>query len=144
MKLDEIQTLWEEDSQIDRTELGEESLRIPSLHAKYFKLFSQERLTLRKMEVEFKQLYRDKFEWYSGTLSEEILKEYGWQPNPLRILRSDVSLYLESDKELSSISLKIELQKEKVDFLEAIIKSLSNRGFQIKAAVEWEKFKMGV
>lgn len=144
MKLDEIQSMWEEDSNIDRTELGEESLRIPTLHAKYFKLFSQERLTLRKMEAEFKTFFRDKYEYYSGTLAEEVLQEHGWDPNPLRILRSDVSLYMDGDRELSTANLKIEIQREKVEFLEAIIKSLTNRGFQIKAAIDWEKFKMGV
>lgn len=144
MKLDEIQAMWEEDSNIDRTELGEESLRIPTLHAKYFKIFSQERLTLRKMEAEFKTFFRDKFEYYSGTLAEEVLQERGWDPNPLRILRSDISLYMDGDRELGTSNLKIEMQKEKVEFLEAIIKSLTNRGFQIKAAIDWEKFKMGV
>ena len=74
MKLEEIQLMWERDAQIDRTELGEESLRIPQLHSKYFKIFSQERLLLRKMEVELKQLYKNKFEWYNGSISEETLK----------------------------------------------------------------------
>lgn len=143
MKLDEIQIMWERDAQIDRTELGEESLRIPQLHSRYFKLFSQERLVLRKMEADWKQLYRDRFEWYNGTLSEESLNEHEWQPNPLKILRTDISMHLEADQYLQTIGLKLEMQKEKVDFLEAIIKSLTTRGFQIKSAIEWERFKMG-
>lgn len=144
MKLDEIYTMWEKDADIDRTELGEESLRIPMLHSKYFRVFSQERIILKKMEADFKTLYKDKFEYYSGTLSEEALQSYGWEPNPLRILRSDIALYLDGDTELNALNLKIEIQKEKVDFLEAVIKSLANRGFQIKSAIDWEKFKMGV
>lgn len=143
MKLDEIQLMWERDVQIDRTELGEESLRIPQLHSKYFKIFSQERLLLRKMEAEWKQLYRDRFEWYNGTISEELLKEHEWEPNPLKILRTDIPMYIESDQHLQTLGLKMEMQKEKVDFVEAIIKSLSTRGFQIKSAIEWERFKMG-
>lgn len=144
MKLDELHAMWEKDVVIDRTELGEESLRIPTLHSKYFKLFSQERIIFKKMEADLKQLYKDKFEYYSGTLSEEALQSYGWEPNPLRILRSDVSVYLDGDSDLNALNLKIEVQKEKVDFIEAIIKSLTTRGFQIKSAIEWEKFKMGV
>ena len=35
-------------------------------------------------------------------------------------------------------------QQEKVDFLDSAIKSLTNRGFNLKAAIDWEKFKMGV
>jgi hypothetical protein len=143
MKLDEIQLMWERDAQIDRTELGEESLRIPLLHSKYFKVFSQERITLRKLEAEYKQLYRDKYEWYNGNISEETLKTREWEPNPLKILRTDIPMYIEADPVVQSYALRIEMQKEKVDFVEAIIKSLVTRGYQIKGAIDWEKFKMG-
>ena len=34
--LESIQEMWEKDAQIDRDNLHEESLNIPSLHAKYF------------------------------------------------------------------------------------------------------------
>jgi len=143
MKLEEIQLLWERDAQIDRTELGEESLRIPQLHSKYFKIFSQERLLFRKMEADFKQMYKNKYEWYNGSISEESLKEHEWEPNPLKILRTDIPMHLEADRDLQSLSLKMEMQKEKVEFVEAVIKSLTTRGFQIKSAIDWERFKMG-
>lgn len=143
MKLEEIQELWSKDSCIDRTELGEESLRIPQLHSKYYNMFSVERMTLRKMEQEYKELYRTKHEYYNGTLSEEELGEWGWEPFQLRILKSDINIYMQSDKDLSKAELRIEIQKEKVDFLESIIKNLPARGYQINAAISWEKFKVG-
>ena len=143
MKLDEIQLIWERDAQIDRTELGEESLRIPQLHSKYFKIFSQERLTLRKLEADYKRLFKDKYEWYNGSIAEETLQHYEWQPNPLKILRTDIPMHIEADNDIQTLQMKIEMQKEKVDFVENIIKSLTTRGYQIKGAIEWEKFKMG-
>jgi len=39
--------------------------------------------------------------------------------------------------------LKISVQQEKVDTLEAIIKAITNRGFLIKSAIDWERFKVG-
>jgi hypothetical protein len=45
--------------------------------------------------------------------------------------------------ELIDLSLKIGMQQEKVELLESIIKSLKNRGFQIKSAIDWFKFTMG-
>ena len=36
--LDKLQEMWENDSKIDRDNLHEESLGIPSLHAKYFEI----------------------------------------------------------------------------------------------------------
>ena len=143
MKLDEIQKMWSDDSNIDRTELGEESLRIPQLHSKYFKLFSDERLMLRKYERAFKEMYKLKYEYYNGTISEEELKENAWEPFALKILRTDINMYMDADSELGVLDNKIQLQKEKVDFLESIIKNLPPRGYQINAAITWEKFKVG-
>ena len=143
MKLDEIQKSWESDCEINRSELGEESLKIAKLHSKYFNIYSNERMLMRKIENDIKTMYRLKFEYYSGTLDHETIKEMNWEPNPLKLLRSDVQMYLESDKQYQDLVLKQEYLKEKVDFVESIIKSLTNRGFQIKAAIEWEKFKVG-
>ncbi len=143
MKLVDLQEMWMNDSKIDRTELGEESLRIPVLHSKYFNLFSQERITLRQLEVNQKELYRQKFEYYNGTLSEDELRCNGWEPFALRILKSDISIYLQADPDMNRLNLRIEMQKEKVDFLESIIKNLPARGYQINAAISWEKFKVG-
>ena len=143
MKLEEIQQSWEKDCIIDRSELGEESLKIPKLHSKYFNMFSTERMLMRKMESDLKKLYRIKYEYYSGTIDFDTLKEYNWEPNPLKILRSDIAMYMDSDKEYQTLQLKYEYQKEKVEFIENIIKSLTNRGYQIKSAIDWEKFKVG-
>ena len=144
MNITEITELWKTDSQIDRTELGDESLKIPKLHSKYYNLFIQERLLLKKLEGDYKQLYRVKFEYFNGILSEEELEEYNLEPFALKVLKSDLPIYIESDKDLQTLQAKIAVQKEKIDFLESIIKSLTNRGFQIKSAIDFMKFQHGV
>lgn len=144
MKLEDIQLLWEKDCNIDRTELGEESLKISQLHSKYFKLFSSERLLLKKLDKDYKDMYRTKFEYYNGVLSHDELKDNGWEPFSLKVLKSDLHIYLDSDKDLMAFQLKLEMQKEKIDFLENIIKSLNTRGYQIKSAIDWIKFTAGV
>lgn len=144
MNITELTELWKADSEIDRTELGDESLKIPKLHSKYYNLFIQERLLLKKLEGDYKQLYRVKFEYYNGILSEEELEEYNLEPFALKVLKTDLPIYIESDKDLQTLQAKIAVQKEKIDFLESIIKSLTNRGFQIKSAIDWAKFTHGV
>ena len=52
-------------------------------------------------------------------------------------------MFIESDKDILELSEKISYQKEKIDYLESIIKSLNTRGFQIKNAIEWKRFTMG-
>lgn len=144
MKLEEIQELWAADSEIDRSELGNASLKLPKLHSKYFNIFSKERLLLRKLEEDLKYLKRLKYEYYDGTLDQETLKEYNWDPNPRKILRADLNQYIDSDKDIINDTLKIAYQKEKVEFLESCIRAINTRGFVIKNAIEWEKFKVGV
>ena len=143
MKLEEIQNHWAKDSVIDRTELGDESIKIPQLHSKYFKMYSEERLRLKSMMQDYKVLYRVLVEYYNGTLSEEEMEEYGLEPNPLKILKNEINIHIEANEQIQQADWKIKLQEEKVDFLESIIKSLSTRGYQIKAAVDWVKFTQG-
>jgi len=64
MKLDEILDTWAEDCNMDRTELGEEALKIPKLHSKYLRTYTEERLLLRRMEEERKQLVLLKVDYY--------------------------------------------------------------------------------
>jgi len=144
MKIDEVFTLWEVDSKIDRSELGNESLKIPQLHHKYFQIFTNERLLLRKYEAEMKQLKLHKYEFYTQGPTKET-QELGWElPASGKILRADASNYIEADKEIINLSLKIGIQQEKIELLESIIKTLTQRGYNISAAINWEKFKSGV
>ena len=144
MSIDELFELWKKDSEIDRSELGEASAVIPQLHYKYYKIFAQERLKLRKLQAEYKVLYKDMWEYFQGNMSEEDLKGRGWEPNPLRILKSDLATYIDSDKDIIIHNMKIAYQKEKIDFLESVIKTINIRGFHIKNAIDWEKFKVGI
>jgi len=143
MKLEDIISEWENDSKIDRTELAEESLKIAQLHSKYYKLFLAERTQLKKWQSEFKQLYKVKFEYYNGTISDEELKERDWEPFALKVLKNDLDVYLDADSDLIYAQQKISLQEDKVQFVENIIKSLTARGYNIKSAIEWIKWSQG-
>ena len=143
MKLDEILDMWAGDCDVDRIELGNEALKIPKLHSKYLRVFSEERLILRKLEEERKELVKTKHDYYRGILPEEDLKANGWEPFQYNVLKSDIPMHIEADQDVIKINLKIAMQNEKVDTLESIIKSISNRGYLIKSAIDFEKFKVG-
>ena len=72
--------------------------------------------------------------------SPEVYKE---NPFDLKVLKSDISTYLESDKELIELEQKIAYNKTIVNYLEQILRSLNNRTFQIKNAIDWRKFTSG-
>jgi len=143
MNVDDIFQLWTEDVEIDKTELGDEAIKIPKLHNKYFQIYIKEKLLLRKFDSEMKQLKLDKYEFYTQGHTEETRSKMWELPAKGLILKTDIPMYMDADPDIVKLSLKIGLQQEKVDLLDSIIKSLNSRGFNIKAAIDWHKFTMG-
>lgn len=143
MTYDEIFSEWEKDGKIDTTNPGKESANIPNLHNKYFRMYVQEGLKLRKLQTDYKQLVRLKKEYYDGSIAQEDLIENNWKPNPLKILKQDLQTYIDSDTDVIKLSLKISYQESVVDYLESIVKQINNRGFHIKNLIEWERFSSG-
>lgn len=144
MTLDEIFDNWSEDSKIRKTDLDDESLKIPLLHSKYLKMHTTERLSLHRLETEYKTLYKLKNDYFSGSLDLATIKEYGWEPNPRLILKSDLNMHIDADADIQRLSLKIGLQREKVSALDSIIKTVTNRGFQISNAINYMKLMNGI
>lgn len=143
MKFEEIFDEWKRDSEIDQTDLGNESLKIPKLHHKYYMMLLSERSSLRKLEAQMKQLKLSKYEFYSQGHTEET-KRLGWELPPRGIiLKADIPMYIEADKNLIDLSLKIGVQGEKVDFLDSILKTLQTRNFLIKNAIDFLRWTNG-
>jgi hypothetical protein len=143
MKIEDIVSEWDKDSKIDETELGEEAVKIPKLHNKYLKMFMGERVALFKIKAENKKLRCVLLEYYLGELDRDELKELGRDQFYKKLLKNEVDTYMESDDLYIESTLKVAMQQEKVEYLEAIIKSLNNRNFQIKSAIDWMKFTSG-
>lgn len=143
MKLEEILNEWSNDSKIDRVEISNESLSISQLHNKYLRIMTAESVILRSLTQEYNKLYKLKWEYYLGILDDETLRERNWVPMGLKILKQDMDIYLNSDDDLSKLKMRQEMQKEKLSVLDSIMKSISNRGFQIKNYIDYERFKVG-
>jgi hypothetical protein len=143
MLFDDIKKMAEVDLKFNESELDTESLRIPQLHGKYLNMLYDEKLVLRKWKNELGQLLKLKWEYYTGKMSEEQLKELNWEPFQLRILKQDVELYMESDVDLNQKRDRVFVQEEKVNYLESIIKMISNRQYHIRDAITWRKFING-
>ena len=138
--LDDVQHEWTIDSKIDPELLDEESIKIPQLHSKYLKYLSDVKLLKIKKEMEYKVLLREKFEYYTGKADESVYKE---KPFDLKILKQDLSLYMDSDSEIQELSARINYYEEIMFFLEKVLHCLNNRGFQIKNSIDWQKFMQG-
>jgi len=144
MNLHELKSMVEEDMIIDDTELDIESVKTPQLHNKYLNLYHDERLIFVKIEEEYKKLYKIKWEYYTGKIDEDTLKKYNWEPFQLNILKVDIDKYLEADTDLSILRMKVSFTKEKVNYLESVVKIVNNRQWNIRSAIDWRKFVSGV
>lgn len=143
MKLETIYELWAQDAVIDQTDLGNASLKSSELHQKYHKIYTNERLQLREVEIRLKQLKLEKFEFYTQGPTKET-QERGWQLPPVgKVLRQDVQNYIEADNDIIQLTLKLGLQQEKVELLESIIRTINNRNYQVKNALDWLRFTSG-
>ena len=143
MKIEEIVSLWDKDCKIDETELGDESTKIPVIHNKYLKIFIGENAQLKRMYAQRFKLKRKLSEYYLGELDKDELEEIGREQFYKKLLKNEIETYIESDDEFIETNLKIALQEEKVHYIEAIFKSINNRGFQIKNAIDWLRFTNG-
>tara|TARA_S200002703_G_scaffold11264_1_gene10305 strand:- start:98 stop:532 length:435 start_codon:yes stop_codon:yes gene_type:complete len=143
MDISSIKQLVAEDMPIDDTELDIESMAIPQLHSKYLNIYMDEKLLLQKINSDYYRLKKMKWEYYTGKLDQDQLDEYGWEPFQLKILKQDIDLYMDSDEDLQKLLNKQAYQKEKINYLDAILKSVNNRQWNIKGAIEWRKFING-
>jgi len=138
--LDDIKSQWSEDSKIDSDLLDEESIKIPQLHSKYLNYLSDVRLLKRRKESEYKILLKEKLEYYTGKADQSVYQE---KPFDLKVLKTDLGLYMDSDSELQLLQARIDYYDEILFFLEKVISCINNRGFQIKNSIDWQKFMQG-
>ena len=145
MKLTELQEAWKQDSKIDETNLGRAAARTPELHAKYLNLLTSARLQHRKAESDYLKLRRVKYRYFRGELSREELESLGWaQYQGVKPLKSDMDEMLSTDTDLITAQDKLEYLKTVLYQLESILKSIHSRTWDIKNAIEWEKFSNGM
>ena len=139
--LDGIQKMWEKDSKIDPDNLHTESLNIPVLHAKYFELYNNILLLMKKGQQQRKNIRHERYESFGGKADPEVYRK---DPVPRKIRDKDtLQKYLDADEKLSASSLKIEYYETMLNYLESILKQISNRTYQIQNAVEVMKFQAG-
>ena len=134
MNLETLNDMWEKDAPLDDEKLDTDSLAIPKLHAKYLRLYNSF-VTLRdQAELDVKRTYRDRWEYYTGK-SEK--------PFPVKLIKTDVAIYLEADQEYQKSVLKAKYLNQMVESIKTILSAINNRSFHIKNAVEFAKFLKG-
>ncbi len=134
---------WEKDSRIS-DDLTLESLKIPQLHSKWMKFLMREKNELVIIQRAYYKMKRLRWEYYNGTIDHNVLDKMGWEPFLQKILKPDLPMWLDSDKELGELKDQRTRKEQLISSLEQIIKQIVERQWTIKNAIEWRKFEMGV
>tara|TARA_X000000950_G_C13787916_1_gene608090 strand:+ start:235 stop:672 length:438 start_codon:yes stop_codon:yes gene_type:complete len=141
INIEELQSMWERDSKIDPDNLHLESLKIPGLHSKYYNLYNTLKLLNEKAHTEFSSVKLERYQYYSGKSPAEVYVE---EPFPYKVRdKESMKQYLDADTKIQEKLLKVKYYEIMLSFLEEVIKSINNRTFQIKNAIEWQRFTAG-
>jgi len=141
MDLDKIQEMWQKDSVIDPDNLHDESLKIPQLHCKYYTLYNTITLLRERAKETYNKVKLERYNYYTGKAEPEV---YAEEPFPYKVREKDaIQRHMDADERLIKVDLKIKYYDSTLKFLEEIIKTVSNRTYQIKNAIEWHKFQAG-
>lgn len=148
-RFQQIRDEWNKDTQIDfqfknkeyTEDLAKLALEIPFQHNKYLNHYTDLSQIKTSLEFEVRKLVKDKREYYGGEAEAKI---YAEKPFGNSIKTSEkMKVYLESDEDIINLEAKIKFIDQMLHYLDQVMRQISNRGFQIKSAIEWEKFING-
>jgi len=146
LNLEEILKMWAKDSEIDDIRLDEASKNTAKLHAKYLEMLSVTKLQLKRKDMEFKVLLKNKWLWYNGKMSKDQMDQLGWDYdalNGLKVLKGEMDYYYDSDPHIQEAQAKIDYLKTLIETLEEIINTIRWRHSTIKNMIDWRRFESG-
>ena len=142
MNLDQLKNESKQDLPIiDQEHLDQEGFKNQLIAPKWLDYRTRFKSLLIKNKGEYQRLYRQKWEYYGGKSDAKI---YVAKPFDLKVLKNDLAMYISSDEEIIQLMDKIGYLEIVIKYLEGIIKSIDNRGWDIKNAIEWKKFEAGM
>ena len=141
MTLDELKLQVKKDLEVDDETLDKESYKNQELYAKYLDHKTNFELLLYKAKGDYKVLFRDKWEYYGGKADAKI---YVTKPFDLKVLKTDLSIYIESDEEIIKLEHKIAYLETTIKYIDGVLRSIHSRGWDIKNAISWKQFEAGM
>ena len=141
MTLDELKLLVKKDLEVDDETLDKESYKNQELYAKYLDHKTNFELLLYKAKGDYKILFKDKWEYYGGKADAKI---YVTKPFDLKVLKTDLNIYIESDEEIIKLEHKIAYLETTIKYIDGVLRSIQSRGWDIKYAISWKQFEAGM
>ena len=140
MNLNDLKLMCEKDVKIDSTDLDGYSISIPTLANKYHQLAFDERKVLRYLQGEYNVLLQQRWLYYSGKASDDA---YDKEPFDLKVLKNDMDMFLNADKQIIAMKDKVGEQVDKINLIDDTAKKIIAASFNISNTIKWKKFLAG-
>lgn len=127
--------------EIDKLNIADASLNAPLVSGKISTLLFDLNIYLATYEHQLNKKEKELFEYYSGKAAPEVYKE---KPFQIRIIKSDIQKYINSDDGYQSLNLTIKIIKSQIDVLKSYLVIANSRGFAIKNYIDMIKFENGI
>ena len=142
MNLDELKQEAYKDLPITNQEhLDQEAFKNQEIKAKWLDYKSRFELLLAKNKGDYQKLYREKWEYYGGKAEAKV---YAAKPFDIKVLKTDLGMYINADEEIIELQAKISYYEIVIKYVDGVIKSIDNRGWDIRNAQDWKKFEAGM
>ena len=96
----------------------------------------------KEKEGEMRSLIKEKWIYYKGKAPSTVYKE---MPFDLKLTdKKELEMFITAHYDVKKLQYKIDYIEQVLLFLDGVLKMINNRNFQIKNAIDWEKFKNGL
>lgn len=139
----ELEFLIEEaknDLKYDKVNLSDSIHNIGNLISKWIEYHVQEKKIVFKLEKLLNELKTKKWLYYSGKSNPETYKK---NPFGLKLLKTDVPQFIDSDPEILKIREELNIQNEKLFVIDEVVKGLKSRSFEINSIIRWNEYLQG-
>ena len=109
---------------------------------RYMEFFNTFSLMKKERESEMRGMVREKWIFYKGKAPAKIYKD---TPFDFKLTtKEEINMFIESDEDVRKLQYKIDYIEQVLFFLDGVLRQINGRNFQIKNAIEWERFQSGM
>lgn len=142
MNLNELQDKWKIDCVIE-DDLGAAAIRTPMLHSYYLNELVTAKLKLTKTQHELAELTAAKARYFRGEMTKAELDDRKWVQWQHRSLKSDIEGMTEAEADIQLIHARENYMKTMIYFLESVLGEIKNRNWNVRASLDWQRFRAG-
>ena len=122
----------DKDIKVDLSNIVEKSLKFSSIYHNYSKLYIDELKQLKELSLEKEKIFG------------ELYDKYKFHNDYKLDSKTEIEIYVKSDKQYFEIAQKYYQQESIVKYLEQLIDNINKVGYNIKNYIELEKIKLGI